>query len=150
VRCQIGLRKYHLMQMTSHQGFTHVDVIPYDIVHPRTPRFLLPVVRSLGFVVEHAPVIRELCGTLYIWARKPGGQPRPLVNLAEHEALRGSVSVVAPCHNEEMNVEPLVDALVGMYAAPRGGVPADRLVGEASRRAPAGAGALSSGAPGDP
>ena len=114
-RCQIGLRKYHLMQMTSHQGFTHVNVIPYDIVHPRTPRVLLPIVRTLGFVMEHAPLIRELCGTLYIWARKPGGQPRPFVNLAEHEALRGSVSVVAPCHNEEMNVEPLVDALVGMY-----------------------------------
>jgi dolichol-phosphate mannosyltransferase len=54
-RCQIGLRKYRLMQMSSHQGFTHIDVIPYDIVHPRTPRLLLPVVRSLGFVLEHAP-----------------------------------------------------------------------------------------------
>jgi dolichol-phosphate mannosyltransferase len=114
-RCQIGLRKYRLMQMTSHQGFTHVDVTPFDIVHPRTPRFLLSVVQTLGFVLEHAPVIRELRGTLYIWARKLGGKPRPLVNLAEHEALHASVSVVAPCHNEEMNVEPLVDALVGMY-----------------------------------
>lgn len=114
-RCQIGLRKYRLMQLTSHQGFTHVDVIPYDIVHPLTPRRLLPFVQSLGFVLEHAPLIRELCGTLYIWARKPGGSPRPMVNLARHPELHRSVSVVVPCHNEEMNVPGLVGALMGMY-----------------------------------
>src|SRR3972149_5394684 len=55
-RCQVGMRKYKLMQMASHQGFTHVEIIPYDIVHPLTPRFLIPVVQSLGFVLEHAPV----------------------------------------------------------------------------------------------
>ena len=114
-RCQIGLRKYRLMHMASQQGFTHVDVIPFDIVHPLTPRLLLPLVRTLGFMAEHAPLVRELCGTLYIWAKKPGGRARQLVNLAEYEELRGSVSVVAPCHNEEMNVPPLVEALVGMY-----------------------------------
>jgi dolichol-phosphate mannosyltransferase len=101
--------------MASQQGFTHVDVIPFDIVHPLTPQPLLPLVRTLGFMAEHAPLVRELCGTLYIWAKKPGGGARQLVNLAEHEELLGSVSVVVPCHNEEMNVPPLVEALVGMY-----------------------------------
>jgi len=114
-RCQIGLRKYRLMQLTSHQGFTHVDVIPYDIVHPLTPQRFLPFVQALGFVLEHAPLISELCGTLYILAKKPGGNPRPMMNLARHPELQQSVSVVAPCHNEEMNVPALVDALVGMY-----------------------------------
>ena len=114
-RCQIGLRKHRLMQLTSHQGFTNIDVIPFDIVHPLTPRRLLPVVQSLSFVLEHTPIIRELCGTLYIWARKPGGSPRPPVNLAVHPALRRSVSVVVPCHNEELTVPGLVDALIGMY-----------------------------------
>jgi dolichol-phosphate mannosyltransferase len=35
--CQVGLRKYRLMKMASRQGFTDIDVVPYDIIHPRTP-----------------------------------------------------------------------------------------------------------------
>ena len=38
-RCQVGMRKYKLMKIASHQGFTNIEVIPYDIVHPRFPRF---------------------------------------------------------------------------------------------------------------
>src|SRR6516165_6208600 len=33
--CQVGLRKYKLMQLASRQGYTEIDVIPYDIIHPR-------------------------------------------------------------------------------------------------------------------
>jgi dolichol-phosphate mannosyltransferase len=115
--CQVGLRKYRLMQMASHQGFTHVIVVPYDIVHPLTPRIAVPAVQSLGLVFEHAPLVREICGTLYIWARKPGGETvRPsAVNLACHRELVSAISVVVPCHNEEMNVPDLVDALVRLY-----------------------------------
>ena len=116
-RCQVGMRKYQLLRMASHQGFTDVDIIPFDIIHPRTPRRLLHVTQSLGFILEHAPVVRELCGTLYIWARKPGGpkQRRPMVDLAEHEELFGAVSFVVPCHNEEMNIPSLVKTLREAY-----------------------------------
>ncbi len=115
--CQIGMRKFQLLHMASHQGFTHVEIIPYDIVHPLTPRWLVPSVQSLAFILEHTPGIRELCGTLYIWAKKPGDEEarRPKPSLAHHPALFGSTSVVAPCHNEEMNVARLVDSFVQMY-----------------------------------
>ena len=115
-RCQIGMRKYHLMRTASQQGFTEIDVIPYDIVHPQTPRWLVWKLQSLAFIAEHAPLIKELCGTLYIWARKPGGAPaRPFVNLARQQSLFNSVSFVVPCHNEEMNINGLVDGIVGFY-----------------------------------
>jgi dolichol-phosphate mannosyltransferase len=116
-RCQIGMRKHKLMQMASNQGFTNIETIPYDIVHPLTPRFLIPAVQSVAFVLEHLPIIREFCGTLYIWARKPGDEAgrRPKVNLATHRELFGSTSVVVPCHNEEANIPGLIDALLGMY-----------------------------------
>jgi SAM-dependent methyltransferase len=116
--CQVALRKYRLLQVASQQGFIEVDVIPFDIIHPLTPRFLLRPLQSLAFILEHAPMIKELCGTLYVWAKKPGDAQaqRPKVCLAEHERLRGAVSVVIPCHNEEMNVPRLVDALLGFYA----------------------------------
>jgi len=115
--CQVGLRKYHLLQMASHQGFTNIDIIPYDIIHPLTPRFLIRFIQSIAFVFEHAPVVRESCGTLYIWARKPGDEEarRLQIDLAEHEKLFGSVSFVIPCHNEEMNIPRLVDSLVSFY-----------------------------------
>jgi SAM-dependent methyltransferase len=115
--CQRGLRKYKLLYMTSQQGFVQVEVIPYDIVHPLTPRFMIRWVQSVAFILEHAPLLREICGTLYIWARKPGEGDghREHVNLATHRQLFGSTSVVAPCHNEETNVLRLVKLLVQMY-----------------------------------
>jgi 2-polyprenyl-3-methyl-5-hydroxy-6-metoxy-1,4-benzoquinol methylase len=116
-RCQVGLRKYQLMQMATHQGFTHLEVIPYDIIHPRTPRALVRKLQAVAFVFEHAPLLRDLCGTLYIWARKPGPQDqiRPRLNLARHPQLFRSTSVVVPCYNEEANVRPLVDTLLRYY-----------------------------------
>lgn len=115
--CQVGMRKYKLMHMTSHHGFTHVETIPYDIVHPMLPRSLIRFVQSIAFVFEHAPLVRELCGTLYIWARKPPAieSPRPPVNLARHRELFGSTSVVVPSRNEEMNILPLVETLLQLY-----------------------------------
>ncbi len=115
--CELGLRKYVLMKVASHQGFVDIDIIPYDIVHPRTPRFLLRALKSLAFLLEHTPGVRDLCGTLYIWAKKPGDEEarRPRVNLAEHDSLYGSTSFVVPCHNEEMNVGPLVESVLRYY-----------------------------------
>ena len=114
--CQSPMRKYKLMKAASHQGFTQIEITPFDIVHPRVPRALIRAFQSLSYVVEHAPVIKEFCGTLYIWARKPGGtEKRPGVDLASHQELFGSTSVVVPCHNEEMNVPRLVEGLLGLY-----------------------------------
>ncbi|CAN5256552.1 hypothetical protein BH18ACI2_BH18ACI2_00660 [soil metagenome] len=113
--CQIGMRKYQLMKQASHQGFTHIEVIPYDIVHPLTPRPLVRAVQSAAFILEHAPLVRDLCGTLYIWLVKPGRARRHNVNLATHPELFDSTSFVIPCHNEAMNIPRLVEALVETY-----------------------------------
>jgi dolichol-phosphate mannosyltransferase len=117
VECQVGMRKYQLLRMASHRGFIDVDIIPYDIVHPAAPRFLIRWLQTLAFVLEHMPVVRDLCGTLYIWARKPGDlvPDRRGVNLANRKELFGAVSFVVPCHNEEMNIVRLVDELVKYY-----------------------------------
>ena len=115
--CQIGMRKFELMKRASHAGFTHAEIVPYDIIHPLTPRRLIRTVQSLAFILDHAPGLREFCGTLYIWLVKPGEPRRPRVNLATRPELFGSTSVVVPCHNEETNVRPLIDALLGAYDA---------------------------------
>ena len=115
--CQIGMRRFRLLQETSRQGLIEVEVIPYDILHPRTPKSLIHAVQSVAFVLEHMPGIRELCGTLYIWARRPTddtAQP-PAVNLASHPVLHRSTSVVVPCRNEATNVRTLVEAMLRSY-----------------------------------
>ena len=115
--CQIGIRQYQLMKIASHQGFTNLEIIPYDIIHMQTPRPLVSFLQSLAFVLEHAPVVRDACGTLYIWGKRPGNEqlPRQYVNLATHKELVDSISVVVPCYNEEMNIPHLVNALKQAY-----------------------------------
>jgi tRNA A58 N-methylase Trm61 len=115
--CQVGVRKYRLMKTASHQGFTNVEVLPFDIIHPLTPRRLIRVLQSAAFIVEHAPVIKEFCGTVFIWAKRPGERVihLPVGGLAVHQELVGSTSVVVPCHNESMNIPPLVEALLRLY-----------------------------------
>jgi dolichol-phosphate mannosyltransferase len=114
--CQIGMRRYRLLQETSRQGLVEVEVIPYDILHPSTPATLIPAVQSVAFVLEHIPGVRDLCGTLYIWGRRPGDDTtRRCVDLASHPELHRSTSVVVPCHNEAANVRSLVEALLQTY-----------------------------------
>jgi dolichol-phosphate mannosyltransferase len=115
--CQIGMRKWHLLQEASRSGFTEVEVIPYDILHPRLPPKLIPAIRSTAYFLERVPAVRELCGTLYIWAKKPGSERarRPRVNLASHEELHGTTSVVVPCHNESQTLPRLVENLLDAY-----------------------------------
>jgi hypothetical protein len=43
------------------------------------------------------------------------GSGRPLVNLARHRERFDSTAVVVPCHKEETNIGPLVDALEAAY-----------------------------------
>ena len=114
--CQVGLRRYQLVQIASQVGFTQLEVIPYDIIHPRIPTRLVHLVQSVAFIVEHAPGVKELCGTLYIRARRPGASDHPAtVDLAEYPQFRGAVSFVVPCHNEESNVAKLVNTLGAFY-----------------------------------
>ena len=114
---QIALRSAELAYSLRREGFEETHIVPYDILHPRTPKRLIPSVQSTAFVLEHLPGVRRMCGTLFITARKPGrtSLERPRVDLARHEVLRDAISVVVPCHNEAMNVGRLVHALTRSY-----------------------------------
>lgn len=115
--CQIGLSKYQLMKLASHQGFINIEIVPFGTIHTRLPKALLPWMKTASFLLEHTPVLRNLCDALYVWLKKPGDDPteRSHVNLATHRQLHGSTSVVVPCHNEQMNIPVLVDAMIQTY-----------------------------------
>jgi len=116
--CLVGVRQYQLMKIASHQGFTNLEIICYDIIHPQTPRSLVRLLQSLAYLLEHTPLIRDLCGTLYIWGKKPENEQssRRYVNLANHKQLFGAITIVVPSYNEEMNIPVLVNALIQCYS----------------------------------
>ena len=110
------LRRLDLYELISEVGFIRVLAVYNDFVYaPLTPS-LVWLLRNLSILLENAPGIQALAGSILIHAQKP---PRlveqPKVSLFEHEQLRGAVSVVIPCHNEEPNVGPLIAGLRDFY-----------------------------------
>ena len=53
------------------KGFADVRVWPHEFMHPATPLRLIPSVQSLSYILEKLPVLREIAGSLLIFARKP-------------------------------------------------------------------------------
>lgn len=103
------LNRPELYELLSELGFIRISAVYNDFVYRPIPRPLMWLFRNLSILLENAPAIRTLSGSILVTCQKP---PRtreiPNVSLFEHESLRHAISVVIPCHNEEMNVEPLV------------------------------------------
>jgi dolichol-phosphate mannosyltransferase len=105
-----------LHELLSELGFLRIAARPYDFLYWPIPRWLMLVARNLSLILENTPGVRQLAGSILLHAQKPPrDRTRPPVRLVEHSALHGAVSVIIPCHNEEMNVEPLVEGLVRHY-----------------------------------
>jgi dolichol-phosphate mannosyltransferase len=97
-----------LYELLSELGYVRVTAIHYDFLYKPIPRFLMRVMRNLSLILENTPGIRRLAGTIFVHAQKPPTDlPRPPVMMAEHAQLRQALSIIVPCHNEEMNVAPL-------------------------------------------
>ena len=110
------LNRSRLYELISEVGFVRVFAVYNDFVYAPLTRWMIWLLRNLSIVLENAPGVRVLAGSILIHAQKPpSGAVRPAVSLCEHESLHGAVSVVVPCHNEEMNVEPLVRRLTALY-----------------------------------
>lgn len=50
--------------------FKAINVAPFDFLHPWTPKPLINVVKNLGVYFEKTPVLREIAGSLFIYADK--------------------------------------------------------------------------------
>ena len=110
------LNRPELYELMSEVGFIRVFSIYNDFIYaPLTP-FLAGILRPLSIVLENAPGIRTLAGSILVHVQKP---PRvvepPKTSLFVHEQLRRAISVVIPCHNEDKNIRPLVTRLQDLY-----------------------------------
>jgi dolichol-phosphate mannosyltransferase len=105
-----------LYELISELGYIRVFAVFNDFVYWPLTRRLSWLLRNLSILLENAPGIRTLAGSILVHAQKPPRiADRPRASLFEYESMRGAVSVVVPCHNEEMNVEPLVARLKELY-----------------------------------
>ena len=63
--------RWRLRPLLGHLGLVGVTVRPFDFLYPLTPARLIPVVERLGRVLERAPLVAEIAGSLLVTARKP-------------------------------------------------------------------------------
>lgn len=110
------LSRPKLYELISELGYIRVFAVYNDFVYAPLTRSLVWLLRNLSILLENTPVLQTLAGSILIHAQKP---PRliehPKNSLCEHEQLHQAVSVVIPCHNEEMNIRPLITRLKELY-----------------------------------
>ncbi|MBK5186779.1 MAG: glycosyltransferase [Gemmatimonadaceae bacterium] len=105
-----------LYELMSAVGFIRIFAVFTDFVYAPLTRRLVWLLRNLSIVLENMPGARTLAGAILVHAQKPSrGPERSVASLCEHSALMGAVSVVIPCHDEEMNIRPLVTRLRQLY-----------------------------------
>jgi SAM-dependent methyltransferase len=110
------LSRPQLYELISEMGFIRVFSVYNDFVYAPLTRQLVWLLRNLSIVLENLPGIRTLAGSLLIHAQKPPPMlKRAKVSLFAHTELGRSVSVVVPCHNEEMNIGSLVTGLRDLF-----------------------------------
>lgn len=63
--------KWQIRKMLDRCGFVSVSVVPFDWLHPFTPRAFIQMVTNFGRVFERTPVICEFAGSLHIACRRP-------------------------------------------------------------------------------
>ena len=113
----ISMTRLEVFCVLSEIGYTQINALPYDFLYSPIPRFLKWPAQNLSIIMENFPYLRNFAGVLYIWARNPSldSEEQATVDLSEHQMFFGKVSFVIPCHNEEMNVAPLVKGIVDFY-----------------------------------
>lgn len=105
-----------LYELMSEVGFIRVFAVYNDFVYAPLTRSLIWFLRNMSILLENARGIQTFAGSILLHAQKPPRTTaRPLRSLCEHAQLHRAISVVVPCHNEEMNVEPLLTQLTALY-----------------------------------
>jgi dolichol-phosphate mannosyltransferase len=105
-----------LYELLSEIGFVRIYAVFNDFVFAPLTRSAIWFLRNFSILLENAPVLRRMAGSILLHAQKPPREKqRPRASLFAHESLRGAVSVVIPCHNEEMNVAPLIERILELF-----------------------------------
>ncbi|MBW2733600.1 MAG: methyltransferase domain-containing protein [Deltaproteobacteria bacterium] len=63
--------RWRMIERLTQLGFEQVQAMPYDFLHPHTPKAMIKPVQWLGRHLEQIPVLREIAGSVVITAQKP-------------------------------------------------------------------------------
>ncbi|MBV9010333.1 MAG: glycosyltransferase [Verrucomicrobia bacterium] len=105
-----------LYELLSEIGFVGIYAVFNDFVFAPLTRSFIWLLRNLSILLENAPIVQRMAGSILVHAQKPPRQSqRAAVSLFDHPALRNAISVVIPCRNEEANVRRLVERILQLY-----------------------------------
>jgi len=62
--------KWALRKKLKKYLFREVKVVPFDFLHPLTPPYLINFIEKVSYFLERAPLLKEIAGSLYIYAKK--------------------------------------------------------------------------------
>ena len=62
--------RWSLKEKLSDAGFSSIEIIPFDFLHPRIPEKLISSLLPLANICERVPGLKEIAGSLYITAIK--------------------------------------------------------------------------------
>ena len=110
------LSRTRLYELTSAIGFIRVFAVYNDFVYSPLTRQLIWLLRNLSTVLENMPGVQTLAGSILLHAQKPPEtETQSTTSLCTHDQLRRAISIVIPCHNEEMNIGPLIRQLRTLF-----------------------------------
>ncbi|UCD81345.1 MAG: glycosyltransferase, partial [Desulfobacterales bacterium] len=110
------LSRTKLYELISEVGFISLFAVYHDFVYAPLTRRLIWLLRNLSIILENMPGVQTLAGSILVHAKKPPHLTERLkTSLSDHERLRHAISVVVPCHNEVMNIEPMVTRLNDLF-----------------------------------
>jgi dolichol-phosphate mannosyltransferase len=110
------LSRPELYELLSEIGYIRAFAVFNDFVFAPLTESMIWLLRNLSILLENAPGVRTLAGSILLHAQKPPKTAdRPIPLLCEHQSLEAAISVVVPCYNEEANIEPLVTSLRALF-----------------------------------
>jgi 2-polyprenyl-3-methyl-5-hydroxy-6-metoxy-1,4-benzoquinol methylase len=111
------LSRTKLYELISEDGFIGVFAVYNDFVYAPLTRHLIWLLRNLSIILENTPGVQTLAGSILVHAQKPPLLTEsPKTSLSNHERFFNAISVVIPCHNEVMNIGPMVTRLNDLFA----------------------------------
>ena len=110
------LSRPDMYELLSELGFVRIFAVFNDFVYPPLTSKGIWLLRNLSIILENVPACRTLAGSILLSAQRPPPPAAlPRVQLTIDRIFLHAVSVVVPCHNEEMNVGPLVHRLIELF-----------------------------------
>jgi len=110
------LSKIKLYELFSEIGYIKIFSFYNDFLYGPLAGKLLPYLKNISVLLENMPVVQKFAGSITIHAQKSDIENKhSFKSLANHQNLFNSVSIVVPCHNEEKNVQSLIESLFNYF-----------------------------------